>query len=153
MGMFDVLNVAASGMTAQRKQMDVIAENIANVNTTHTLAGTPYRRKLAVFTQKYLDNNSDNFITPVSFDDELSTATEGVQVSTVAEDNSPLKKVYDPTNPDADKDGYVSLPNVDLITEMTNMIQASRAYEANATVINSVKQMAMKAMQIGEVVS
>jgi len=146
-GIFDTFNIAASGMTAQRDQMDLIATNIANVNTTHTVAGGPYRRQVAIFREKM---NFDQFFTPASFgfdhDDPDQALGGGVTMAGVVRDSAPLKKVYDPNNPDADEHGYVSMPNVDLITEMTNMIQASRGYEANAMVVESTKTMLMKAL-------
>lgn len=143
MGIFSGMNVSATGMTAQRFRMDVISENIANVNTTRTEDGTPYRRKTVVFQEK---NN-------LTFDNVLynrmnAYEPNGVKVSNVVEDQSDLRMVYDPTNPDADENGYVSYPNVDTVTEMTNMIDASRSYEANATAFDSSKAMAMKGLEL-----
>ncbi len=149
MAIFDALRIAASGMAAQRKAMDIIAENIANANTTHTISGEPYRRKIAVFAAKPISTPTDeDGFELASFEDEMENALEGVEVAQVREDNAPFRKVYDPTHPDADENGYVYLPNVNIITEMTNMIQASRAYEANVTVIESVKSMASAAMKV-----
>jgi len=150
MGIFDSFEISASGMTAQRDQMDLISSNIANVNTTHTVAGGPYRRQMALFQEK-IDFNEYFTTAAFSFDDgnsEDHTIGSGVSAAGVVKDPSPLKKVYDPHNPDADEHGYVSMPNVDLITEMTNMIQASRAYEANATAIDATKAMLNKAIDI-----
>lgn len=143
MSMFDGMNVSASGMTAQRFRMDVISENIANVNTTRDENGEVYRRKTVVFNEK----------TSLNFGDTLYNSLNvykpnGVRVSQVVEDQSDLKMVYDPTNPDADENGYVSYPNVDTVTEMTNLIDASRAYEANATAFNAAKAIAVKGLEL-----
>ncbi len=151
MAIFDGLKIAASGLSAQRRAMDIIAENIANANTTHTISGEPYRRKVAVFAAKPIHHEEDeDGFELASFDEELEGQLQGVEVAGVREDNAPFRKVYDPTNPDADENGYVYLPNVNIITEMTNMIQASRAYEANITVIESIKSMAQYALQIAK---
>lgn len=147
MALFDGIKIAASGLSAQRKAMDIIAENIANANTTHTISGEPYRRKVAVFAAKPIHAGEDDDIELASFEDELDNQLQGVELAGVKEDKSPFRKVYDPNNPDADENGYVYLPNVNVITEMTNMIQASRAYEANITVIDSIKSMAQYALK------
>jgi len=146
MSYFGALDISASALTAQRLRMDTISQNIANVNTTRTANGTPYRRRLVVFEEK---NQG------VPFSDYLSARSKelylgkGVKVSKIVEDTSPFKRVYDPGHPDADAEGYVEMPNVDIITEMVNMISATRAYEANVTSINSTKSLAMKALEIG----
>lgn len=146
MGLFGSFDVTASGLTAQRYRMDVIAENIANVDTTRTPDGNPYRRKTVVFEEK---GKGANFAT------ELSRAKRnfkghGVKVTGTFEDTSTdMKMVYDPSHPDADENGYVTYPNVEIVTEMTNMIDASRAYEANATAFNAAKSMAMKGLEMG----
>lgn len=145
MGFFGSLDIGASGLTAQRVRMDIISQNIANVNTTRTEDGTPYRRKDVLFEER-----------TGSFSDVLAAASDkmsngqGVRVTKIVEDTSEFKKVYDPGHPDADEDGYVSMPNVDVITEMVNMISATRSYEANVTSINATKSMAMKALEIGK---
>lgn len=143
MSVFSGMNVSASGMTAQRFRMDVISENIANVNTTRDENGEVYRRKTVAFSEK----------TGLNFGDTLYNSLNvykpsGVRVSHVVEDQSDLKMVYDPTNPDADENGYVSYPNVDTVTEMTNLIDASRAYEANATAFNAAKAIAVKGLEL-----
>lgn len=145
MGFLSSINVSASALTAEKLRMDIISKNIANVNTTRTANGTPYRRQVVVF-------ESDGSSIP--FSQYLNDASKtmigsGVKVKGIAEDQSPFKDVYDPGNPDADENGYVKMPNVDVTTEMVNMITASRAYEANVTAINSTKSMAMKALEIG----
>ncbi|MDF2524551.1 MAG: flagellar basal-body rod protein FlgC [Clostridiales bacterium] len=140
------LDIGASALTAQRLRMDLISQNIANVNTTRTENGTPYRRKVAVFEER--SNN-------VPFSDYLSESSkdkisgQGVRVARIAEDASPFKKMYEPGHPDADENGYVELPNIDIVTEMVNMISATRAYEANVTSINTSKGLAIKALDIG----
>jgi flagellar basal-body rod protein FlgC len=150
MGIFDSFNISASGMTAERVQMDLIATNIANINTTETASGGPYQRQVALFQEKV---PFDQFFVPAAFgfDDNPNQAIgSGVTVAGVVRDPSPPKMVYDPHNPAANAQGYVAMPNVDLITEMTNMIQASRAYEANADVLQASKQMLKYAMQIDQ---
>lgn len=147
MSIFSAFNINASGLTAQRYRMDIISENIANANTTRTADGTPYRRKVVTFAEK-------NSHTP--FSRVLNTATDrysgdGVKVDGVYEDTqTDMTMVYDPSHPDADENGYVMYPNVNIITEMTNMIDASRAYEANSTAFNASKAMAMKGLEIGK---
>ena len=138
MSVFGAMDVSATGMTAQQTRMDTISENIANVN------GNVYKRKTVVFEEKSYP----------SFSESLSMANghigKGVKVSQIVEDDSEGNKVYDPSHPDADEDGYVTYPNVNTVTEMTNMIDATRAYEANVTVLNSTKGMALKALDIGQ---
>ena len=147
MGMFTAFDINATGMTAERYRMDIISQNVANANTTRTEDGTPYRRKVVVFEEK----NSQ-----APFRQVLSKARgrydgTGVKVTGVYEDRwTEGNMVYDPSHPDANEDGYVTYPNVNTVTEMTNMIDATRAYEANVTVLNSTKGMAMRALNIGQ---
>ena len=145
MSVFGAMDVSATGMTAQQLRMDTISENIANVNTTRGADGRPYRRKTDVFNEKSYP----------TFSESLSMANKhnigkGVKVTRIVEDPSEGRLVYDPAHPDANEDGYVTLPNVNTVTEMTNMIDATRAFEANVTVMNSTKGMAMKALDIGQ---
>lgn len=145
MGFLNSINISASALTAEKLRMDVISKNIANVNTTRTANGTPYRRQTVVF-----ESTGSN----VPFSQYLSDASKsliggGVKVKGIVEDKTPFKLVYEPGHPDADENGYVKMPNVDVMTEMVNMITASRAYEANVTAINSAKSIAMKALEIG----
>lgn len=147
MGMFDSFNVNASGLTAQRYRMDVIAENVANANTTRTEDGTPYKRKIVAFEEK---NGRYE-----SFDTIFGRASDrfkghGVKVSGTYEDKSEGSMVYDPSHPDADENGYVTYPNVNIITEMTNLIDASRSYEANATAFEASKNIAKQGLNIGQ---
>ena len=145
MSMFTAFDINASGLTAQRYRMDVISENVANANTTRTSDVTPYRRKTVVFQER--DSQ-----TP--FSRVLNNATDrysgkGVKVVGTYEDRTTdLVKAYDPAHPDADEDGYVLYPNVNIITEMTNLIDASRAYEANATAFDASKSMAIKGLEM-----
>lgn len=145
MSLFSSFDVSASGLTAQQYRMDVIAENIANANTTRTEDGTPYVRKLVTFEQKG---------TGATFKDTLSKATNaytggGVKVTQVIEDKeTEMVKAYDPSHPDADENGYVWYPNVNIVTEMTDLIDASRSFEANATAFNASKSMAQKGLDL-----
>ena len=145
MSAFGAMDISASGMTVQRLRTDIISQNIANVNTTRDENGQPYKRRTVVFEEKPSN----------SFNDYLSVASSsignGVKVSAIVEDNTtPMTMVYDPSHPDADEEGYVYYPNVNTVTEMTNMIDASRAYEANITAFNATKAMTTQALQIGK---
>ena len=146
MGLFQSFNISASGMTAERFRTDIIAENIANVNSTSTPDGGPYRRKIVTF--------SEREVTPFS---QFYSASKnalmgnGVKVTKVTEDyETDFIKEYDPSNPDADENGYVSYPNVNTVTEMTDLIDATRAYEANTTAFQASKAMAEKGLTIGK---
>ena len=146
MGMFTSFDINASGMTAQRYRMDIISENIANANTTRTEDGTPYRRKVVTFEEKGSHTPFAHVLNQAR--DKYSGS--GVKVTGVYEDTwTEMNKVYDPSNPDADETGYVTYPNVDTVTEMVNLIDASRSYEANATAFESSKSIAMQGLNIG----
>ena len=143
MGVFSSMNVAATGMTAQQLRMDVISENIANASTTRTQKGGAYRRKTVVFSEQ----------DTTSFDHILNGylgyyKPNGVKVTQVVEDPSDLRLVYEPDNPDANEEGYFEYPNVDTVTEMTNLIDSSRAYEANVTAFNAAKSIASKGLEL-----
>ena len=146
MSLFQSFDINTSALTAQRFRMDVISENVANVTTTRTEDGTPYRRQIVTFREKN--------VTP--FSKVLSNTREaylgnGVKVSKVSEDTeSEFVMKYDPSHPDADENGYVSYPNVNIITEMTNMIDASRSYEANLTAFETSKAIALKGLELGK---
>ncbi len=148
MSIFNSFNINASGMTAQRYRMDTISENLANANTTRTEDGTPYRRKVVTFEERGS--------TVGKFSSFLGRASsrynrQGVKVSQVTEDTwTQMNMVYDPAHPDADENGYVTYPNVNVVTEMTNLIDASRSYEANATAFNASKTIAMKGLEMGQ---
>lgn len=145
MGFGDSFGISASGLSAERFRMDVIADNIANANTTRTAAGGPYRREEVVLepsggTSSSFESVLNGFASPPS---------GGVQVAGVVKDPGPFQLVYDPTNPDA-VNGYVQMPNVDVTTEMTDMLAASRAYEQNVTAFDTAKQMFTDALSIGK---
>lgn len=146
MGIFSAFNINASGMTAQRFRMDTISENIANAYTTRTQDGTPYRRKVVTFEER-----GDRVQTFSSFLGSASSRFkgQGVRVGKVMEDNKTQPNmVYDPSHPDADENGYVTYPNVSIVTEMTNLIDASRSFEANATAFSASKSIAMKGLEM-----
>ena len=146
MGLFQSFNISATGMTAQRFRTDIIAENIANINTTSTESGGPYRRKIVTFQEKDVTPFSEYFSTSRN-----RTVGNGVKISKVTEDyETDFIMEYDPSNPDADENGYVSYPNVNTVTEMTNLIDATRAYEANATAFDASKNMALTGLNIGK---
>jgi flagellar basal-body rod protein FlgC len=151
MGIYSTINTAASGLTAQRMRLDVIADNIANVNTTRTTEGGPFRRSRVIFRPRVSDPYWKSPFLPRMLKNEIGT---GVRVVNLSKDYvAKPRLVYDPTHPDAIKSGpragYVEFPNVNIVTEMTDMISASRSYEANVTVINGSKTMFTKALEIG----
>lgn len=147
MGLFQAFDISASGMTAERFRTDIIAQNIANVNTTRTEDGTPYRRKIVTFSEKQVTPFSDYYTTSRN----AGRIGNGVKVSSVKEDEeTDFIMEYDPSHPDADENGYVSYPNVNTVTEMTNLIDATRAYEANTTAFDASKSMAQAGLQIGK---
>lgn len=143
--MFKAINIASTGLSSQRLRMDVISRNIANANATRTASGKPYRRQVPIF--RSIENL--NFGEVLKGANKRFLAGQGVEVSSVEEDMSPFKQVYNPGHPDANEDGIVLMPNVDTVTEMVNLISASRAYEASVTSMNTAKAMAMKALEIG----
>ena len=146
MGYFTSLDVSASGMSAQRMRMDLISQNIANANTTKTQDGTPYRRQTLVLGT----NESVGFSKYLSSSSRSTLGDGRVKIQGIKEDMSELKRVYEPDNPEADEDGYVTMPNVNIVTEMVDMISASRSYEANVTASTASKNMAMQALNIGK---
>jgi flagellar basal-body rod protein FlgC len=141
MEFFASFKICGSGLSAQRAKMDVVTSNLANVNTTSTPEGGPYKRKIISFIAEPLKQG---------FDKVLDDAVQIVKVKQVTEDKEGFKKIFDPAHPDADKDGFVTLPNVNVMLEMANMITASRTYEACATAFDAVKNMALTAMNIGK---
>ncbi len=138
MDIFTSLDVSASALKAQRIRLNTISSNIANVETTSTPEGGPYKKKSVYFQTK-----------AISFKDELDSSIKGVEVTKIVEDDSKPRKIYDPSHPDAAEDGYVEMPNISVLKEMVDMMSATRAYEANTTVIKSAKRMALKALEIG----
>lgn len=149
MSFWQALRIGSSGLTAQRLRLDLISNNIANAQTTHTAKGGPYQRQDVIFTP---DNG--NSAVPQSAAAQngnlTSTLDGGVRVAQITTDTEAGPRVYDPTNPDADANGYVNYPNVDITVEMTNMLSATRSYEANLASIEAVKRMALKALEIGK---
>lgn len=146
MALFQSFNISASAMTAERFRTDIIAENIANVNTTSTESGGPYRRKVVTFGERNVTPFSQYYSASKN-----AAIGNGVKVTSVREDyDTDFVKEYDPTNPDADENGYVSYPNVNTVTEMTNLIDSTRAYEANATAFEASKSMAQTGLSIGQ---
>lgn len=148
MAFLNSLDISGSALTAERLRMDIISENIANAQTTRTASGGPYKRKMVVFQpadggQSFKD----------TLDSELagdSSSAKGVKVTGIVEDKTPSTPVYDPDSPDADSSGYVQMPNVNVVKETVDMMSATRAYSANITVLNAVKSMASKALEIGK---
>ncbi|OWR27840.1 flagellar basal body rod protein FlgC [Saccharibacillus sp. O23] len=143
-------DVSASALTAQRLRMDVISSNIANADTTRAQVvdgkAQPYRRKVTVFSE----NETNSFANKLKTAMDGKSSASGVKVTQIQEDQEPFKLVYNPTHPDADANGYVQMPNVDIAKEMVDMISATRSYEANVTALNASKAMITKALQIGK---
>ena len=147
MGYFSSFEISSSALTAQRLRMDIISQNLANVSTTRTETGDPYRRRTVVFQERAGTPSFSAYLSQASRQ-KLGIGS-GVRVSAIVEDDTPFREVYDPGHPDADDNGIVRMPNVDTVTEMVNMISATRAYDANITAMNATKAMAMKALEIG----
>ena len=136
------MDISVTAINAERKHMELISSNIANVNTTRSIDGGPYRRRIPIYEEE-----------PVSFEKVLNRAEAklsggGVKISDVVEDQSPFQRVYNPSHPDADKYGFVNLPNVDLSKEMVDMVYTSKLYEANITAYNATKKMMQDTLQI-----
>lgn len=142
MNVFDTLKISASALTAQRQRLNVISSNMANVETTRTPEGGPYRKREAVLGSRALDFGDQ-------LDLALKDSVRGVNVATVKTSTDPPLLIFDPGHPDANGEGYVAKPNINLVEEMAEMMSATRAYEANVTVIKSAKRMALKALEIG----
>lgn len=149
MSMFSAFNINASGLTAQRYRMDIISENVANASTTRTADGTPYRRKVVSFEEKGGQTSFSKVLGQAAYSHGYTG--QGVKVRGVFQDHeTEMNMVYDPSHPDADDNGYVIYPNVNIITEMTNLIDASRAYEANSTAFNASKSMALQGLELNK---
>ncbi|MFI3211003.1 MAG: flagellar basal body rod protein FlgC [Peptostreptococcaceae bacterium] len=133
MSAFSGMRISASALSAERLRMDVISSNVANIQTTRTEDGGAYVRKIALFSENY--------------DEKLGML--GVKADEIIEDDTPLRLVYDPSHPDANEEGYVEYPNVDILVEMTDLITASRAYESNVDTLTAQKNMISKALEIG----
>lgn len=138
------MDISSSGMTAQRSRLNVISMNLANANTTRTDEGGAYRRKTVIFETDPVDNSFE-----AQLKSTMGKKLYGVKVTKIMDVAGELKQVYDPTHPDADKDGYVSYPNVNLVEEMVSMLNANRSYEANTSAVKASKEMALKAIDIG----
>jgi flagellar basal-body rod protein FlgC len=144
MDFFDALAVSSSAMTAERTRMNLISGNLANASSTRTPEGGPYKRKDAVFSAVPVKSSFS-----AAMDRLKSAPSGGVEVTQVIEDTSPPRLQYDPTHPDSDAQGFVAMPNVNVVEEMTDMITASRAYEANVTAAQVAKSMALKTLDLG----
>jgi flagellar basal-body rod protein FlgC len=138
--MFDIMKISSSGMRAQRTRLEVVAQNMANVHTTRTEEGGPYRKKDVVLTAQD--------VSEAKFSRIFGGKVEGVKVEDVIESAKPFERIQSPGHPDADKEGYLTLPNVNIMEEMTDMISATRAYEANSSVLQTTKQMVQKSLEI-----
>ena len=145
MDFFDALHVSSSGLSAQRLRMNLISANLANMNTTRTKAGGPYRRKDPVFAAQAPAGSFREMLRHRQKEMLTNVAVIGI----VEDSRSPVRK-YDPQHPEADENGYVSLPNINVMEEMVNMISATRSYEANVSAIKAAKNMALKALEIGQ---
>jgi len=140
MSVFDSMRISASGLSLERLKMDIISTNVANVNTTRTEEGGPYRRKEVLFEEALLEARRQKY----------GNGSFGVRVTGIAEDTENQRFIYDPDHPDADENGYVESSNVNLVDEMIALLNTQRAYEANVTVLNSSKSMLMKALEISK---
>ena len=146
MDFINSMEISASGLSAQRTRLNIISQNIANANVTRTAEGGPYRRQISVLSAApFVSHLTQALDHPLYRTDPR----RGVLVNEVKTDPSPFKRVYDPAHPDADDEGYVNMPNVELVTEMTNLINAARSYDANVSAVQASKNMAMKALEIG----
>jgi len=144
MSFLNSLKISASGLASQRTRMNAISSNLANVNTTRTPEGGPYRRKDAVF-----ETTDVSEIFGDVFQDKVNKNFQGVKVSEISEDPRAIKLEYNPTHPDANEEGYVALPDINFIKEMVDLMEAKRSYQANVTAIQTAREMALKALEIG----
>ena len=147
MSFFFFFDISVSGLTAQRQRLDTVAENIANAQTTRTADGGPYRRKIVSFEEKPASSFQEEFNSRLR---RSGMEKGGVRVSQITEDQRDLIPVYDPDHPDANEEGYVMMPNVDLVKETVDGMAATRSYEANITAFNAIKMMSQKALEIGK---
>lgn len=148
MSFWQALQIGSSGLTAQRLRLDLISNNIANAQTTRTEEGGPFQRQDVIFMP---DGGNVSIAQPLEARrGGLNILQGGVRVAQITTDTEAGPRVYDPTHPDADANGYVNYPNVDIVVEMTNMLSATRSYEANLASIEAVKRMALKALEIGK---
>lgn len=143
MDLIKCIDIAASGMSAQRTRLNVISMNLANSNTTRTAKGGPYRKKTVIFETVPASSFNEQFL------DALERRIQGVKVTKIEDVSGEFKKIFDPAHPDADEKGYVYLPNVNLVEEMVKMLNANRSFEANASAVRAAKEMALRALDIG----
>jgi flagellar basal-body rod protein FlgC len=149
MGLMQSMRISASALLAQRLRMDVVANNVANMNTTRTAGGGPYRRQSVVFAEQGRAVPFRDFLQRESGAPSASGTGGGVHVTEIRQDNTPPRSVFDPQHPDADPEGNVLLPDINIVTELTDLVSARRAYEASVTVLNATKAMALRALEIG----
>ena len=145
MDFFSSMNVSSSALSAGRTRMNLISSNLANANATRTPEGGPYKRKDAVYSATPVENSFTRVL-----DGATAKQVRKVEVSEIVEDQNPPRLQYDPSHPDANAQGYVAMPNVNVVEEMTDMISATRSYEANVTAVQAAKSMAMKTLEIGK---
>lgn len=145
MDFFSSMNISSSALTAERTRMNLISSNLANAGTTRTPEGGPYKRKDAVFAATPLESRFNRALNSAA-----GQQTRQVEVTEIVEDQNPPRMQYDPGNPDANAQGYVAMPNVNVVEEMADMINASRSYEANVTAVQAAKSMALKTLEIGK---
>lgn len=143
MSIFNSMQISTSGLTLERLKMDTISTNIANANTTRTDEGGPYRRKDVVFEESFLRERN-------KLTGRFERRSSGVKVTEVMEDDENFKSIYDPSHPDADEDGYVLTPNINMVDEMIDLLNAQRTYEANVTALNTSKSILKKALEISK---
>jgi len=148
MGLFDAIGIAGSGLTAERIRMDVTAENLANADTTKGANGQPYRRQEVVLSQSGTGAGFSGALSGALQETEGAAAPGGVQVSGIVADATPDKRVYDPSNPEADAQGYVLMPNVDTVTEMTDLISEQQSYQSDVTAMQTAKSMYTKTLDL-----
>lgn len=149
MGIIRTLRISASALTAQRLRMDIIASNLANAETTRTAEGGPYQRRRVEFAPVLAQQLGARALPPAGTPPLSADPGQGVRVTAIQRDSTAVRAVYDPNHPDANAEGYVLFPDIDVVTEMTDMLSASRSYEASVTVMNATKAMALKALEIG----
>ncbi len=147
MDLFQSMQISASALAVQRLRMNIIASNLANINTTKTPQGGPYRRKDVSIRPVGLEEMGGGSVS--SFGSELDRHVKGVEVDRITEDQSPPRLVYKPSHPDANGKGYVAMPNINMITEMVSMMNAQRSYEASITAVKATRAMITKSMSIG----
>ena len=160
---FSSLNISASGLTVQRRRIDTIAKNLANVDTTRTEQGGPYQRELAIIGEKIpngkfrsffdkltsqMNRTNSKHVTSSYYSRKYKGQSGGAQIDRIEQDVSPPRLKYDPSHPDADENGYVHMPNINVVTELVDIMSASRAYEANLTVIDTAKKIVKKSLEI-----